>query len=273
MLVTQTETLPDGKRLRVARLGSGPPLLLLHGYPENLQIFCELAPRLAGRFEVIAFDWPGMGWSDAWPSGTTPQHMAERIRRLQEIWQLPPLTLVGNDMGGQPALAFAARYPAETARVIVMNSLLFGDEPTSWEIRILRQFGWNRLLLRRFPRAVFHRAERTFLPSGTRLPRDLRADFWQSFRCPEVRHFIVRLCAGYQGRLATLPDLYAQIRAPTLALWGERDQHFPPVHAKRLQAAVPGARLEILPDGDHWMAWSRAGEVAERILDFAAGTG
>jgi pimeloyl-ACP methyl ester carboxylesterase len=272
MLPTVTETLPGGKRLRVARLGSGPPLVLLHGYPENLQLFCELAPRLAGRFEVIAFDWPGMGWSDGWPGGTTPLHMAERIRKLQQIWDLPPLTLVGNDMGGQPALAFAARFPAETARVVVMNSLLFGEEETSWEIRVLRKFGWNRLILRRFPRAVFRRAERTFLPPGTSLPSDLRVDFWEAFRRPEVRTFVVRLCAGYQGRLASLPQLYAEIRAPALALWGERDRHFPPVHARKLQATLPGARVEILPAAEHWMAWDRAEEVAGRILDFAAAT-
>ena len=183
---------------------------------------------------------------------------------------LGPLTLVGTDMGGQPALAFAARHPEATAAVVVMNSLLFGEAETSWEIRILRQFGWNRLILRHLPRAVFRRAEKTFLPPGQKLPPDLRADFWQAFRRPEVRRFLVRLCAGYQGRLATLPELYARIRTPTLALWGERDRHFPPIHARRLATTVPGARLELLSAGEHWMAWDRAGEVAERILRFAA---
>src|SRR5207244_901184 len=61
MLPTTFETVAGGRRLRVARLGSGPPLLLLHGYPDNLQVWCELAPRLAESFEVIALDWPGMG--------------------------------------------------------------------------------------------------------------------------------------------------------------------------------------------------------------------
>src|SRR5262245_59890704 len=62
MLATTFETDEAGHRLRLARLGSGPPLILLHGYPDNLQIWCELAPRLADRFTVIAFDWPGMGY-------------------------------------------------------------------------------------------------------------------------------------------------------------------------------------------------------------------
>ena len=68
MLPTSIEILEGGRKLRVARMGLGPPVLLLHGYPDNLQIWCELAPRLATSFQVIAVDWPGMGESDRWPA-------------------------------------------------------------------------------------------------------------------------------------------------------------------------------------------------------------
>jgi pimeloyl-ACP methyl ester carboxylesterase len=269
MLPTTFQMLPDGRRLRVARLGSGPPLVLLHGYPDNLQIWCELAPRLADRFEVIAFDWPGMGHSDDWPGGTTPMHKADRLRTLFDAWGLGRAVLVGMDMGGQPALAFAARYPERTLGLVVMNSLLFGDEATSWEIRLLRQFGWNRLVLRRLPWLVFRRAERTFLPRGMVLPPDLRADLWESFRRPEVRTFISRLCAGYQGTLPRLPELYAQVGCPTLVLWAERDKHFPAIHAERLHGMVTGSQLEIVAGAEHWMPWYMADEVARRVRVFA----
>jgi pimeloyl-ACP methyl ester carboxylesterase len=150
-----------------------------------------------------------------------------------------------------------------------MNSLVFGEEKTSWEIRILRQFGWNRFVLRRLPWLVFKRAEWTFLPRGVSLPCDLRADLWDSFRRPEVRTFVSRLCAGYQGTLPRLPELYGQVRCPTLVLWAGGDRHFPPVHAERLHAAVPGSRLEVLAGAEQWMPWYRAEEVAARIRVFA----
>ncbi len=269
MLATTFQTAPNGRRLRVARLGSGLPLVLLHGYPDNLQIWCELAPRLAERFELIAFDWPGMGESEAWPGGTTPLHMADRLRTLLDFWNVERAIVAGLDMGGQPALAFAARHPERTLGLIVMNSLVFGDEATSWEIRALRRFGWNRLILRRLPGIVFRQAERTFLPRGVTLPPDLRADFWASFRRPEVRQFISRLCAGYQGTLPRLVELYPQIRCPTLVLWGEGDQHFPPVHAERLHAIVASSSLDVIAGAEHWMPWYLAGDVAARIEDFA----
>jgi len=268
MLVTELETVLEGKLLRTARLGAGPPLLLLHGYPDNLQIWCKLAPLLAKGYQVIAFDWPGLGYSDAWSGGTTPGHQADRLCKLLDHWQINRAHLCGSDMGGQPALVFATRYPDRIDRLVVMNSLTYGDEKTSWEIGILRKFGWNRVLLRHLPDLVIRRAEHTFLPRGCRLPDDLRSDFWESFSQIKVRKFTVRLCAGYQGTLHRLPDLYREIKCPTLALWGGADKHFPPIHADRLCADIPGAKKEILSDAEHWMMWYRAEEVAQSIDRF-----
>ena len=199
---------------------------------------------LADRFTVIAFDWPGMGYSDAWPGGATPFHMADRLLTLLDIWGLERASLVGFDMGGQPALAFAARYPARVDSLVVMNSLVQWDESTSWEIRVLRKFGWNRLILRRLPGLVFRRAEGTFLPRGARLPAELRDDFWTAFRRPEVLQFIAKMCAGYQGTLPRLPELYGTIQAKALVLWAGHDKHFPLAHAERLHAAIPGSQLD-----------------------------
>jgi pimeloyl-ACP methyl ester carboxylesterase len=268
MLQTTFETHGEERRLRVARLGSGAPLVLLHGYPDNLQIWCELAPRLADRFEVIAFDWPGMGYSDVWRGGATPAHMADRLLYLLDAWGIERAGLMGMDMGGQPALAFAAQHPERTQYIVVMNSLVVWDAKTSWEIRVLRQFGWNRFILGRLPWAVFWRAERTFVPRGVKLPRALRADLWESFKRPEVRTFIIRMCAGYQGMLPRLPELYRRIVCPTLILWGAGDAHFPPIHAERLHQLIPGSKLQIVPDAEHWMAWYMASTVAEHVQAF-----
>jgi pimeloyl-ACP methyl ester carboxylesterase len=271
MLNATEETLPNGRKLRVARLGSGPALVMLHGYPDNLQIWCELAPRLAKYFEVIAFDWPGLGSSEGWPGGATPAHMADRLAVLLDSWRIGRATLVGMDMGGQPALVFAARHPDRVDSLVVLNSLVLWDEKTSWEIAILRRYGWNRFFIRRLPRLVFERALATFLPPGTKLPDELRRDFWTSFKTPEVRTFVARMCAGYQGTLPQLPEIYAHVACPTFILWAEHDRHFPPAHAERLHELIPGSHCEIVPGALHWMAWNRAEEIARRIVDFQAG--
>ncbi len=271
MLATTFET-HSGHRLRVARLGSGRPVVLLHGYPDTLQVWSKLAPRLERAFEVIAFDWPGMGYSEAWPGGASPFHMADRLRVLLDAWRIEKAIIAGLDMGGQPALAFAVRNPDRARSLVIMNSLVQWNEVTSWEIGILRKFGWNRLALRHLPGAVFRRAVRTFLPRGEQLEADLYSDMWESFRRREVRDFIIRMCAAYEGTLRRLADDYASIQAQTLVLWAEHDKHFPPIHAKRLSDALPNARLGIVPGAEHWMPLTMAETVAQCILDFAKET-
>jgi len=267
MLATSVET-HGGRILRVARLGSGPRVILLHGYPDNLQVWSELAPRLAAHYEVIAFDWPGMGYSEAWSGGATPFDFARRLHTLMDGWKIEKAAIIGHDMGGQPAVAFAAEHQQRICKLVVMNSLVIWDEKTSWEIALLRKFGWNRILLERMPRAVFFRAIRTFLPLGYKISEELRRDLWESFQRPEVRKFVVRMCAGYQGTLPRLKQLYPSIRTPSLFLWAERDKHFPAAHARKLSEMVPGAKLEIVPRAGHWMALNLAEDVSARILRF-----
>jgi pimeloyl-ACP methyl ester carboxylesterase len=257
-----------GHKLRVARLGEGPPVILLHGYPDNLQIWSELAPQLASQHEVIGFDWPGMGYSEAWSGGATPFDFARRLHTLMDDWRIEKAAIIGHDMGGQPALAFAAEHPQRISRLVVMNSLVIWDEKTSWEIALLRKFGWNRVLLERLPRAVFFRALRTFLPRNYKLNAGLRSDLWQSFQRSEVRKFVVRMCAGYQGTLPRLKQLYPSIRTPSLFLWAERDKHFPVAHARKLAEMVPGSKCEEIPHAEHWMALHLAKEVGSSILRF-----
>jgi pimeloyl-ACP methyl ester carboxylesterase len=270
MLETTLES-HAGHRLRVARLGKGPPILLLHGYPDTLQIWCRLAPLLTERFEVIAFDWPGKGYSDAWPGGATPFHMADRLLALLDAWGIEKAVLAGIDMGGQPAAAFSIRHPDRVRALVLMNSLLQWDAATSWEIAVLRRFGWNRLVLRYLPAVVFYRALRTFLPRGESLDPAVRADMWESFSKREVRDFIVRLCAGYQGTLQRLAEEYFAVLAPTLLLWAERDKHFPVEHARRFQNAAPTAQIRVVPGAEHWMPLSAPEVVARQILDFVSG--
>jgi pimeloyl-ACP methyl ester carboxylesterase len=265
LLETKRLLLTNGKHLRIARLGHGPPIVLLHGYPENLQVWSKLAPLLVDRFEVIAFDWPGMGYSDEWPGGATPQLLAKRLFTIFDELKLSRPTVLGMDMGGQPALAFAAMYPDRIQQLIVMNSLVFGDEQTSWEIRWLRKFGFNRFALRTLPGVIFRRAVRTFLPRDTRLGDRLRSDFWTAFESSAVRKFISKMCAGYQGMLDQLPELYDTIRCPTLVLWAEHDKHFPLIQGARLHQTISGSTFNMVPGATHWMPLTHAQELADAI--------
>jgi pimeloyl-ACP methyl ester carboxylesterase len=210
-----------------------------------------------------------MGQSEAWQGGTTPYHMADRLLQLMDSWSIDRAGLVAMDMGAQPALAFAALHPDRVSFLVASNCLAFWDVETSWEIALLRRFKWNQLVLRRLPSAAFRRAERTFLPRGWELPAALRSDLWHCFSQKEVRQYIVRMCAGYQGTLQRLSELYCLISSPTLVLWADCDKHFPPAHALRLHASIPGSKLKIMKEAQHWMALYRPAEVADEILRYS----
>ncbi len=268
MLDPRRKTLPNGKALRYVREGHGPPLILTHGYPENLQIYSRLVPLLKENFDVIAFDWPGLGGSEAWSGGKAPEHKVDRLMTLMDVWDLESACLCGNDMGGQPVLVAAAEHPDRIDGIAVMNSLLYGEEETSWEIDLLRKFKFNRFVLRHLPHLVFYRALWTFLPLNTPLDRYVKNDLWKHFRQSDVREFIIRMCAAYEGALPRMPDYYNRVDEPVLVLWGENEKHFPPHHARRLTDQISQAELEIVEEGDHWMMWQKPDAVASALVSF-----
>ena len=239
-----------GKRVRFFRGGSGPTIVFLHGYPDNLQQWSGVAPLLPD-FDAIAFDWPGMGGSEAWAGGATPYAMADRLIALLDHWRVDRAAIVGIDMGGQPAVVAAARHPDRVSHLIITGSLLRWNVRTSWEISLLRRFRFNQFVLRHLPRIVFRRAI-------GKIPDDVREDFWTYFRRREVREFIVRMCAGYQGTLPRLLD--APITVPTLSLWGENDRHFPPAHAIGI--------LKVIEGGEHWLPLQMPVRFAAEIRTF-----
>ena len=111
-LATTEETTPGGRRLRVARLGTGPPLVLLHGYPDNLQIWCELAPRLADRLSQdarLAGDGLQRGLAGGRPRSTWPT-----VSSLLDSWASAGSPSRAWTWGASPP-SFAAGIPTGSA--------------------------------------------------------------------------------------------------------------------------------------------------------------
>jgi pimeloyl-ACP methyl ester carboxylesterase len=112
------------------------------------------------------------------------------------------------------------------------------------------------------------RATQAFHPRGYKLRTELRSDPWESFHRPEVRKFVVRMCAGYQGTLPRLRQLFPTVRIPALLLWGERDKHSPVAQGEKFVELMRCARLEVIPRSGHWMAVNLAEDVSARIERF-----
>jgi pimeloyl-ACP methyl ester carboxylesterase len=125
------------------RGGHGPAVLLLHGYAETSRMWTPLFPRLADKFTVIAPDLPGIGDSSIPADGLDMKTAAIRIHALVKSLGVSKARVVGHDIGLMVAYAYAAQYPAETEKLVLMDAFLPGvagweaiyDSPLYWHFR------------------------------------------------------------------------------------------------------------------------------------------
>jgi pimeloyl-ACP methyl ester carboxylesterase len=108
-------------RLHVAEAGSGPPLVLLHGWPQHWWAWRRLIPRLAERYRVLAPDLRGWGWSDAPPGDYAKATFAADVLALLDAEGLDRVRLVGHDWGGYAAFLLALEHPDRIERLVALD--------------------------------------------------------------------------------------------------------------------------------------------------------
>src|SRR5438874_4873674 len=110
----------DGVKLHYLVSGSGPPVILLHGYAETSRMWRPLIPRLAEKFTVIAPDLPGIGDSDIPRNGLDMKSAAVTIHALAKSLGIEHARVVRHHIGLMAAYAYVARFPADGHRLAVM---------------------------------------------------------------------------------------------------------------------------------------------------------
>ncbi len=121
----------NGTTLHYVRGGTGPAIILIHGFPQDWYEFHKIMPRLAKKFTVIAVDLRGVGGSTATPGGYDAANLAKDIYQLSQLLKLERIYVVGHDIGGMVAYAFVRLYPTATRGVMILDVPLPGIEP--WE--------------------------------------------------------------------------------------------------------------------------------------------
>ena len=133
----------DGVKLHYLTAGHGPSLILLHGYAETSLMWRPIIPVLAERFTVIAPDLPGIGDSAIPNDGLDMKTAAIRMHGLARSLGVQKAEVVGHDIGLMVAYAYAAQFPAEVTKLVVMDAFLPGvagweaiyNDPNIWHFR------------------------------------------------------------------------------------------------------------------------------------------
>lgn len=223
------------------RAGSGPPLLLLHGFPETHLMWRGVAPRLAADFTVVCADLRGYGASSC--PRSRPDHgpyakraMAEDMVNVMEQLGFPSFSVAGHDRGGRVAYRLALDHPARIERLAVLDVVTVAD---AWD-RADRRFAlgywpWSLLaqpaplperLLSAAPDAVVDNAIGGWGSAAAAFAPQVRAAYVDALRDPEHVHAI---CEEYRAA-ATLDYEHdcadrtdgRRIACPVLALWSAR---------------------------------------------------
>ncbi len=114
----------NGVKLHYLVAGKGDPVVLLHGYAETSHMWLPLIAKLADKHTVIAPDLRGFGQSAAPEDGYTKKAMAQDIHALVKSLNTDRIRLVGHDIGLMVAYAYAAQYPGEVDRIVLMDAFL-----------------------------------------------------------------------------------------------------------------------------------------------------
>src|ERR1700728_3472792 len=164
----------QGVKLHYLTSGHGAPLLLLHGYAETSLMWRPLMPALAERFTVIAPDLPGIGDSAIPADGLDMKGAAVRIHALMASLGIQKAEVVGHDIGLMVAYAYAAMYPAETTKLVVMDAFLPGV--AGWEAVYNNPGIWHFRFNGPTPEALVRGRERIYFDH-----------FWNDFAADKTR--------------------------------------------------------------------------------------
>lgn len=249
--------------------GAGEPVVFLHGFPASGTLWHGVVREMPEGHRLVVVDLLGFGKSDrpGLASLTAVAH-AERVRLLLDDLGISAACIVGNGMGGAVAQALALNAPARVTRLCLVNSTAFDE----WPRRAAR--------LARFAASV--------PPVGRALGAPLLAglvhgSLLKGFAGPEnSRHALDNYLRAYTMRLG-VDALLSQLRAihdptvaglgarlsrvtqPTSVVWGAHDPWLATTLGERLQSAIPGATLEIIPDAGHFSPEDAPARVAAAV--------
>src|SRR4029077_8975127 len=150
----------DGAKLHYLTAGHGTPLILLHGYAETSLMWRPIIPVLAARFTVVAPDLPGIGDSDIPADGLDMKSAAIRIHGLARSLGVQQAEVVGHDIGLMVAYAYAAQFPTEVTKLVLMDAFLPGV--SGWEAIYNNPSIWHFRFNGPTPEALVQGRERTY---------------------------------------------------------------------------------------------------------------
>ncbi|CAO5192042.1 2-hydroxy-6-oxonona-2,4-dienedioate hydrolase [Frankia sp. AiPs1] len=253
---------------RVLETGAGEPLVLLHGTGGHLEAFTRNLRALGARYRVIAYDFPGHGWTTTTTHDLEIDDYLEHLGGLLDVLGLDRVHLSGESLGGWVAVKFAARHPERVHRLVLNTpggtmatpevmerirslSQAAADDPS--EQRIRTRLEW----LMADPSSV-----------TDELVAIRRGVYGRPGFATSMRHILCLQAPEIRRRnLVTDAELDA-VTAPTLVIWTSDDPSGPAKAGLDMAERIPDAEFRLIKDAGHWPQWEQRAEFDEIALEF-----
>jgi len=252
----------NGTHLYYECAGSGPPLVLVHGFGLDRRMWDEQFFDFAQRWRVVRYDLRGFGRSAPPLVGQDYRHIADLAALLDHLG-LARAALVGLSLGGLIVLNTALQYPDRVSALVLVDAIA-GGRPMS--------VAWDEAY-----RAIRRQAHGGSVADAKQawLDFDLFAPARAHPRAGPLLRQMIADWSGWQfanrdpeNTLIRASDRLGEVRVPALVLVGERDLPDFLAIANELKAGLPLARLVVVPGGGHMLPMEAPGEFNALVTDF-----
>lgn len=265
-----------GVRLWVKDVGTGRPVVFLHGWPASHQMFEYQFNELPKHgVRCIGIDTRGFGHSDHPWDGYDYDRLADDVAEVIDAMTLTNVTLVGFSMGAATALRTVTRNGDDIERLVLMGGAVprvtrspdfpYGVDRSACDDLIRLAYRDRPKMLSEFAKQFFHQ------------PDSLSPEFrgWFQRMCEEASGRATIACCELFRDADLRPDLY-MVQVPTLVLHGSDDRICTLQTAEQTHAGINGSQLVVVPASGHGFFYEQRNRVNEELLKFmglSAGVG
>jgi pimeloyl-ACP methyl ester carboxylesterase len=264
----------NGVKIHYLTAGHGPAVILLHGYTQTSRMWRPIIPLLTEKFTVIAPDLPGIGDSEIPADGLDMKTAAIRIHALVKSLGIEKARVVGHDIGLMVAYAYAAQFPAETEKLVVMDAFLPGvagwesvyNDPSIWHFRF--NGPTPEALVRGRERTYFDYFWNDFAADKTHsLSEADRAAYAAAYSRPGRMRAGWAYFVSFQQAAKDFAELSkTKLTMPVLAIGGEKASGT--LLGQQMKVVATDAKMIVLPNTGHWVMEERPKETTDALMNF-----
>jgi len=264
----------EGVQLHYMTAGKGPALVLIHGYAETSLMWKPIIPLLAKRFTVIAPDLPGIGDSAIPAAGLDMKSAATTMHALVRSLGVEKAEVVGHDIGLMVAYAYAAQFPSEVTKLVVMDAFLPGvagwedvyNNPGIWHFRF--NGPTPELLVKDRERTYFEHYWNDFAADKTHsIPEDARKVYAAAYARPG------RMRAGW-AYFVSFPQAakdfavlsQTKLTMPVLSIGGEKANGI--LLGQQMKLVATDVAIVVLKNTGHWLMEENTKETTDALVKF-----